>query len=94
RLRLLQGILRSRWTYFAGQSPGKLANAMSTEAYRASLAYVMGVRVLALAIESLIYGVFAFAVSWEATVFAAGASVVILLLSRSLVRMGRDGGVL
>ena len=94
RLRLLQGILRSRWTYFAGQSPGKLANAMSTEAYRASLAYVMGIRVLALAIESLIYGVFAFAVSWEATVFAAGASVVILLLSRSLVRMGRDGGVL
>lgn len=94
RLRLLQAILRSRWTYFAGQSPGKLANAMSTEAYRASLAYVMGVRVLALAIESLIYAVFAFAVSWEATVFALGASVVILLLSRSLVRMGRDGGVL
>ena len=67
---------------------------MSTEAYRASLAYVMGVRVLALAIESVIYGVFAFAVSWEATVFAACASVVILLLSRGLVRMGRDGGVL
>lgn len=94
RLRLLHAILRSRWTYFAGQSPGKLANAMSTEAYRASLAYVMGVRVLALAIESVIYGVFAFAVSWEATVFAACASVVILLLSRGLVRMGRDGGVL
>lgn len=94
RLRLLQGILRSRWTYFAGQSPGKLANAMSTEAYRASLAYVMGVRVLALTIESLIYGAFAFAVSWQAMVFAVLASIVILILSRSLVRMGRDGGVL
>ncbi|MBL6714781.1 MAG: ABC transporter ATP-binding protein [Pseudomonadales bacterium] len=94
RLRLLQGILRSRWTYFAGQSPGKLANAMSTEAYRASLAYVMGVRVLALTIESLIYGAFAFAVSWQAMVFAVLASIFILILSRSLVRMGRDGGVL
>ncbi|MEE4360813.1 MAG: ABC transporter ATP-binding protein [Pseudomonadales bacterium] len=94
RMRLLQAVLRSRWTYFAGQSPGKLANAMSTEAYRASLAYVMGVRVIALSIESSIYAFFAFAVSAQATLLAIGAGVIILLVSRRLVQMGRDGGVL
>jgi ATP-binding cassette subfamily C protein len=94
RMRLLRGILRSRWTYFAGQSPGRLANAMSTEAYRASLAYVMGVRVVALSIESAVYAFFALAVSAKATALALVAGSLVLLVSRRLVRMGRDGGVL
>ncbi|MDZ7826039.1 MAG: ABC transporter transmembrane domain-containing protein [Gammaproteobacteria bacterium] len=93
RMRLLRAVLRSRWGYFAGQSPGSMANAMSTEAYRASLAYVMGVRVIALLIESVVYAFFALAVSWQATLLALLASAVILLISRRLVEMGRDGGV-
>ena len=93
RMRLLRAVLRSRWGYFAGQSPGSLANSMSTEAFRASRAYVMGVRVIALLIESMVYAVFALAVSWQATLLALGASALILLISRRLVEMGRDGGV-
>ncbi|HSG89341.1 MAG TPA: ABC transporter ATP-binding protein [Pseudomonadales bacterium] len=93
RMRLLRAILRSRWGYFAGQSPGKLANSMSTEAFRASRAYVMGVRVIALIIESTVYGAFALVVSWQATLLALGASAVILVLSKGLVEIGRDGGV-
>lgn len=93
RMRLLRAVLRSRWGYFAGQSPGRLANSMSTEAFRASRAYVMGVRVIALLIESIVYGAFAIAVSWQATLLALAASVMILILSKRLVEMGRDGGV-
>jgi ATP-binding cassette subfamily C protein len=51
------------------------------------------VRVIALLIESLVYAFFALAVSWQATLLALGASAMILLISRRLVEMGRDGGV-
>lgn len=93
RVRLLSAVLHSRWGYFAGQSPGRLANAMSTEAYRASLAYVMGVRVIALLIESIVYGGFALLVSWQATLMALVAGAGILVLSKGLVEIARDGGV-
>jgi ATP-binding cassette subfamily C protein len=93
RMRLLRAVLRSRWGYFSGQSPGRLANSMSTEAFRASRAYVMGVRVIALLVETVVYGVFALLVSWQATLLALLASALILLVSKRLVEMGRDGGV-
>ncbi len=92
RMRLLRAILRSKWSYFTQHSPGKLANSMSTEAFRASRAFVTGVKLVALAIESLVYASFALAVSATATLLSIVAGTLILLASRSLVRIARDGG--
>lgn len=92
RMRLLRAILRSKWSYFTQHSPGKLANSMSTEAYRASRAFVTGVKLVALAIESVVYASFALAVSATATLLSIVAGALILLASRSLVRIARDGG--
>ena len=92
RTRLLQAILRSRWAYFTRHSPGRLANSMSTEAYRASFAFVTGVKLVALTIEAAVYASFAVAVSATATVLAGVAGALILLASRFLVRIARDGG--
>ena len=47
RMSLLRGMIASRWAFFTRQSGGALANAMATEAWRASNAYVFAVRVLA-----------------------------------------------
>lgn len=93
RMRLLRAIMRSRWSYFTRHSPGKLANSMGTEAYRASLAFITGVRLVALAIESVVYASFALAVSATATGLSIIAGVFILLASRVLVRIAREGGV-
>lgn len=93
RMRLLRAIMLSRWSYFTRHSPGKLANSMGTEAYRASLAFVTGVRLVALAIESVVYASFAVAVSATATGLSIAAGVLILLASRVLVRIAREGGV-
>lgn len=92
RMRLLRAILRSKWSYFTQHSPGKLANSMSTEAFRASRAFVTGVKLVALAIESVVYASFALAVSATATLLSIVAGTLILLASRSLVRIARDGG--
>ena len=93
RMRLLRAIMRSRWAYFTRHSPGKLANSMGTEAYRASLAFVTGVKLVSLAIESVVYASFALAVSATATGLAVVAGALILLASRVLVRIAREGGV-
>ncbi len=93
RMRLLRAVTGSQWRYFTHQSAGGLANSMATEAWRASLAYTHGVQVLALSIETLVYTVIAFAVSWQATFVCLGASLVILLVSQVFVRISKRAGV-
>ena len=92
RLELLDAVSRSRWSYFVGQSSGKLANAMATEAWRASNAYVYAIGLLVLAIEAIVFTVLAVLVSWQATLLCVLASVVILRLSQRFVRLSRKGG--
>ena len=93
RMRLLRAVLGSRWRYFTTHSPGKLANSMGTEAFRASLGFVTGVKLVALSIESLVYAFFAVAISLTATGLSLVAGLFVLLVSRGLVRIAREGGV-
>lgn len=92
RLEVLAAVTRSSWRHFVGQSAGRLANSMATEAWRASLAYVHAVRLLVLFIELIVYGLLALLVSWQATLLCLGASVVILGLSHHFVRLARKAG--
>jgi len=92
RLGLLRAVLGSRWEYFLHQPVGKLANAMATEANRASQCYVYGVTMLALFVQSVVYIVIALAVSWRATLASFGIGLVILSLSHVLVKMSRRAG--
>lgn len=93
RMDLLRAIMRSGWDYFTHQSSGRLANSVATEAYRASNAYVYAVRVIAVAIEVVVYAAFALLVSWIATVISLIAGGIILLLSHELVRVARKAGI-
>ncbi len=93
RMDLLRAIMRSGWDYFTHQSSGRLANSVATEAYRASNAYIYAVRVIAVAIEVVVYAAFALLVSWTATVISLIAGGIILLLSHELVRVARKAGI-
>lgn len=92
RLDLLRAVLASRWEYFLNQPIGKLANAMATEANRASQSYVYGVTMMALFVQSIVYMSIAFAVSWRATLACLAIGAVILVISHLLVKMSRRAG--
>lgn len=92
RVSMLAALTRSRWSHFVGQSTGRLANAMATEAWRASNAYVFAIKLLVLVVELGVYGVLAVLVSWQATLITIGASLVIIVLSHGFVRLARKAG--
>jgi ATP-binding cassette subfamily C protein len=92
RLALLRAVLTTRWEYFLHQPIGKLANSMATEANRTSRSYIVGITMLAMLIQSLVYAALALAVSWKATIAVFVVAIVILSLSHILVKMsGRAG---
>ena len=85
-------MLASRWEYFLRQAAGRMANAMTTEAMRAAESYVYGTTMIARLIEALVYTSVALMVSWQATLVALGAGLIVLVVSYSLVRMAKKAG--
>jgi len=92
RLSLLRAVLASQWQYFLNKPIGKLANSMATEANRTAQAYVLGVTMLAMAVQSIVYMTISLAVSWKATFACLGIALAILAVSHTLVRMSRQAG--
>lgn len=92
RVDLIRALLGSRWEYYLRQPTGALANAVATEAYRASTAYEHAANMLALVIQALVYGVIALFVSWQAAVLSLILGVFLLLALRRLVKTSRRAG--
>jgi len=92
RLSLLRAVLASQWQYFLNKPIGKLANSMATEANRTAQAYVLGVTMLAMVVQSMVYMAISLAVSWKATLACLGIALIIMALSHTLVRMSRKAG--
>lgn len=92
RLTLIRALLRTRWSYYVTQPIGTFANAIASEAHRASDAYLQGTRVIACTILTAVYIGVALLISWRATLVATGAGLVIVLAMRFLVRMTRRAG--
>jgi ATP-binding cassette subfamily C protein len=92
RLSLLRAVLSTRWDYFLHQPIGRLANSMATEANRTSRSYIVGITMLAMLLQSLVYAGLAIAVSWKATLAVIVVAMVILALSHILVKMARRAG--
>lgn len=92
RLTLLRSLFDSRWEYFIRQPIGQLTNGIAFEAHRASTAFHFGAKMAAMVIESLIYIVLAFLVSWKATLLACGGGFFILIVLRRLIKKMRRAG--
>jgi ATP-binding cassette subfamily C protein len=92
RLRLLGALLATRWSTIVRQPAGAAANAMATEATRASYAYEYLALIVTYAIETLAYVAVSLAISWQATLAAGVAAFVTLALLSGLVGIaGRAG---
>jgi ATP-binding cassette subfamily C protein len=92
RLQLLRAVTASSWLFYVKQSVGRLANAMATEAWRASNAYVYAIRLLVVFIETLVYFVVALLVSWGATLTCVAAGLGVWAISHQFVKISRYAG--
>jgi ATP-binding cassette subfamily C protein len=92
RLDLLRAFLRARWSYFTRQPTGTAANAMATEADRASQAYYFLAQVVALAIDTAVAIAVAIAISWWATLAAGVAAIATTVTLSFLVRQSERAG--
>lgn len=92
RLQLLRALINARWAYFAGQLAGQFANALASEALKASGAYQSAAYVAACAIQLIVYTVLAFMLSWQTAVAALGAGLLFVLLMHRLVNVTRLAG--
>ncbi|MFQ5416245.1 MAG: ABC transporter ATP-binding protein [Myxococcota bacterium] len=92
RLDLLRALLSARWSHYTRLPLGGAANAIATEADRASLAFHHAAQVTSFAIQGLLYLTIAAAVSWPVTAAAVAAGGVSVAALTALVRMsGRAG---
>ena len=92
RLDMLRAVLRSQWQYFLHQPVGKLTNSLATEAQRSSASFVHGATAITYFIQALIYLGIAFALSWQASLTAIIAGLIVIGLSHFLVLITRRAG--
>ncbi|WCM54044.1 ABC transporter ATP-binding protein/permease [Pseudomonas sp. WJP1] len=92
RIDLIKASLGSRWEYYLRQPAGALANAVATEAYRASTAYEHAANMLALGIQAAAYAIIALFVSWQAAILSLLIGFVLLVAVRGLVKTSRRVG--
>lgn len=92
RVDLINATLESRWEYYLHQPGGALANAVATEAYRASTAYEHAANMLALSIQAVAYAAIALIVSWQAAAVCLIVGLTILIGLRGLVKTSRRAG--
>ncbi|MFQ5664826.1 MAG: ABC transporter ATP-binding protein [Candidatus Binatia bacterium] len=92
RLALIRALLRTRWEYYVHQPVGAFANAVASEARRASEAYLHATMILSLLVEAVVYACVAFLVSWRATLVALVAGAVIVYAFNRLVHVTRRAG--
>ncbi|MHA6235579.1 ABC transporter ATP-binding protein [Pseudomonas fluorescens group sp. PF-69] len=92
RVDLINATLGSRWEHYLRQPGGALANAVATEAFRASTAYEHAANMVALTIQAIAYAIIALVVSWQAALVCIALGLAILLALRGLVKTSRKAG--
>jgi ATP-binding cassette subfamily C protein len=92
RLRLIETLLRVRWSYFARQPVGRFANAVSNEAARASEAYSASANLMASLVQAAIYVIATLLVSWQLGALSLIVSGLISYALKPVVRMSRKAG--
>ena len=92
RLTLIRALLVSRWDYYVHAPLGAFANAVATEAARASDGYLRATTIVMLLIQAAIYAGVALLVSWPATLAALLGGAAMASVLHQLIRVSRRAG--
>jgi ATP-binding cassette subfamily C protein len=92
RQRLIAAIFRARWSYFADQSGGRFANALSNDATRAGDAYLSAAQILAFALQAAGYVTVATIINPKLALLGLGAALIVAFALQYLVRSAKRAG--
>jgi ATP-binding cassette subfamily C protein len=92
RLRLIDAIMRANWGFFTSQPSGRFTSAISIESDRASGAFKQSGLVLAKLAECLAFLVGAVIISWQFSVAAVCAALILWLAVSRYMRMAKRAG--
>lgn len=92
RMNLIGALMKARWAYFISQPAGHVANAIASEAKKASTAYYNLVRTLSAVIQIAVYTVLALMTSVKIAVGGLIAGLLIILALKWLVASARRAG--
>ena len=93
RLQIIKNILNVQWNYFAHNPIGKITVAVGGHVHSSGLAYQAVATLIAGAIQSLVYLIVAFFISWQLALIAIGIGIFIVSSLRILVRITRKAGI-
>ncbi|MBX6367083.1 MAG: ABC transporter ATP-binding protein [Rhodospirillales bacterium] len=92
RLRLLDALLAARWGYFTRQPVGRFTNAISSEAPRASQAYLDVANFITGGVQSIVLLALCLLVSWRLSLLSAALGGIVVLVLGRLVRSAKRAG--
>ncbi|MDX1707157.1 MAG: ABC transporter ATP-binding protein [Desulfobacterales bacterium] len=92
RLDLIHALFNTRWEYFIRQPIGSLTNSIASETTAAARAYLLAMTMLAITLQAVVYGTIVFLISWEATVVALVAGIIVLFLVRRFISKSKRAG--
>lgn len=92
RSQLVRQLLNARWSYFADQRIGRIANAISNDATRAGTAYQRAARFVAYFVQALVYIIAAILISRELALVGAAFGVFLAIAMSWLIKVSRKAG--
>ncbi len=92
RANLVRQLLNARWSYFADQRVGRIANALSNDATRAGSAYQRSARFVAYFVQAIFYVIAALLISRELAMIGAIVGFILVFALGWLVKISRKAG--
>jgi ATP-binding cassette subfamily C protein len=89
RRRLMESVLQVKWSYFARQPIGRLANAISLDAARSAEAFQLAANFIATLLQTAIYIAIALYASWQLAALGVAAGLFTVAILSPLVQRTR-----
>ncbi len=90
RLRMIGGMVDANWSFFTGEPIGKLTNSLLAEAQESARAAKQLIGLCSAAIQTVVYAATVLIISWQLTVSAFIAGLIILAVFHGLVLRSRS----
>jgi ATP-binding cassette, subfamily C, bacterial len=92
RRRLIAGIFEAKWSFYAEQSGGRFASAISNDVGRAGDAYVLASQIVSYSIQVASAAAVAVLLDWRIALAGLVVGTAVALMMNSLVRVARRAG--
>jgi ATP-binding cassette, subfamily C, bacterial len=92
RRKLIAAIFEARWRFYADQSGGRFANAISNDCTRAGNAYVIASQIVSYSVQTASYTAVAVLIDWRIALTGLLVGSAVALLMNTLVKITRRAG--